>query len=450
MHTYQPKNFRDRPQNIDNTGRKKRLKPKQPKGKWYNRRLIVGWFLILFLVLAPFIKIGGEPFMLFDIAHRRFSLFGVTIWAQDSFLLAMIMLVLVVSIVLFTVAFGRIWCGWACPQTLFMELVFRPIEYLFDGNLRQGNKKKKTKLRVFGKHLTFFLVAILITHVFIYWFTGPKRLLEIMTAPISENYLGLMLMFFISVFYYWIYAFFREQVCTMICPYGRMQGVLLDSKSISVIYDYKRGEPRGASTAGDCIDCKRCISVCPTGIDIKNGSQLECVNCTACIDECNIVMKRLGKPENLIRFDSFQGIETGKRSFGNARTYGYSVVLLILFIVLAFTIAKRNPIETSLLRVPGTIYQEVDDKNYSNIYNLKIINKTNSDKTLNIELISPLMGNIQITTDIIDLNKRGKIESVAIIKIPKLLITKHSTPITIGIYENEELLETYTTNFVGP
>lgn len=454
MDSKQTTSFRDRPLNIEESGKRKWVYAKQPKGKWYTRRTIFAWFCILFLIFAPIIKINGNPFMLLDVAHRRFFLFGQLIWAQDTYLLALIMLIAVVFIVLFTVVYGRLWCGWACPQTLFMEMIFRRIEYLFDGNYRKGVKKEpnspKVILRRIAKHITFYFTALIITHVFINWFVGLDRLIEIISSPISENLIGFLLVIGITTFYYWIYSHFREQVCTMICPYGRMQGVLLDSKSIAVTYDYKRGEPRGAKNEGDCIDCKQCISVCPTGIDIKNGSQLECVNCTACIDECNSVMHKIGKPKNLIRFDSVHGIETGKRSIINARTYGYSAVLLILLTVLAFTLMKRTPIDSTILRVSGTMYQEIEHNVFSNIYNVKIINKTPLDKDLSLQLIHPENGEIQFSSKDHILKKDGKYESVIIIKLNKSDLKGKSTDVKIGIFEKGELLETYETNFIGP
>ena len=307
--------FRDRPINIDDSGKRKWIYAKQPQGKWYKRRTIFSWFVLSFLVLAPLIKLNGNHFMLIDIANRKFSLFGMVIWAQDTYMMAIVMVTVAVSVVLFTVVFGRLWCGWACPQTVFLEFVFRRIEYLFDGNYRKGVKKQEATtanlVRKIAKHVAFYITAILITNVMVMWFVGPEYLIKLVHDPISDHLSGFIAMMVVSTFYYWIYSSFREQVCTMICPYGRLQGVLLDSKSISVIYDYKRGEPRGAKNAGDCIACQACVSVCPTGIDIKNGSQLECTNCTACIDECNQVMDRIKKPRNLIRYDSVQGVETG-------------------------------------------------------------------------------------------------------------------------------------------
>ena len=449
-----PSTFLDRPINIDESGQRKWIYARQPHGKWYNRRTIVAWLAISFLVFAPFIKIGGNPLMLFDIANRKFSIFGQVIWAQDSFLLAMIMAVTVVFIVLFTVVYGRLWCGWACPQTLFLEMVFRRIEYLFDGNYRTVKRKQDDSTRIIllkiAKHIVFLITSVLITNIFLNWFIGPERLYEIIQQPIKENYLGFVFMVGISLFYYWIYAFFREQVCTMICPYGRMQGVLLDSRSIAVIYDYKRGEPRGAKNTGDCINCHQCIAVCPTGIDIKNGSQLECINCTACIDECNSVMKKINKPQNLIRFDSVNGIESGKRSILNIRTYAYSAVLFVLIIAMAITISNRKPVETTMLRVPGSIYQQVDSVTFSNLYLVKIINKTQSDKELQIRILTPDSGKTQLTTGQTTLKSQGILESILIVNLKRQVLTGKSTMVKLGIFEGETLLEVYSTNFLGP
>lgn len=454
MDTKQNTSFRDRPINIEESGKRKWIYAKKPKGKWYTRRSIFGYSSLLFLILAPILKINGNPLMLFDIANRKFFIFGQLIWAQDTYLMALIMLISVIFIVFFTVVYGRLWCGWACPQTIFMELVFRKIEYLFDGNYRNGKiketKSAKALIRIITKHITFYITAFLITNVFLNWFVGLDRLIEIITSPINENVMGFSIMIAITTFYYWIYSHFREQVCTMICPYGRMQGVLLDSKSITVIYDFIRGEPRGAKNEGDCIDCKQCISVCPTGIDIKNGSQLECVNCTACIDECNIVMRKIGKPENLIRFDSYEGVKKGKRSILNARTYGYSAVLVILLIILSVTLFNRTSIDSTILRVPGTIYQEVKPDVYTNIYNIKSINKTQTDIELDVRLLSPENGKIQLAGKNHTIKESSKFENVIIITLEKSELKGKITELEIGLFNGDELLETYETNFIGP
>jgi cytochrome c oxidase accessory protein FixG len=368
--------------------------------------------------------------------------------------MALIMLVTVVCIVLFTVIYGRLWCGWACPQTIFLEMIYRRIEYLFEGNPRNNLKNKKDDpffiFRRIGKHLSFIIISFIITNVFLMWFTGPDKLLDIISSPINENQLGFIFMVGVSLFYYFVYAYLREQICTVFCPYGRLQGVLLDSRSISVIYDFKRGEPRGKKNEGDCIDCGQCIAVCPTGIDIKNGSQYECINCTACIDECNNVMEKINKPVNLIRFDSYHGIETGKKSIFNARTYAYSAVLLILIFVLGFTVSNRNSIDVSIIRMPGTMCQIIDSTNVSNIYNVKIINKTNKAKHIAFKLMEIQGVNLEFTNDISLIEEGKTIETVLMIKLPKQLLTGRTTNLEIGIFENNTMIAKTVINFIGP
>ena len=447
--TIESKTYRDRPINIEKDGTRKWVYAKQPKGKWYKRRTIVAWFLLSFLVIAPFLKINNEPFMLIDIYNRQFYLFGILIWAQDTFIMALIMAITVISVVLFTVAFGRLWCGWACPQTIFLEMVYRRIEYLFDGNYRNG-KPKGGSAYVIPKHATYILVSILITNILLMWFIGPSGLKGLVTTPIRDHWLGFLLMFGVSFFYYWIYAFFREQVCTMICPYGRMQGVLLDSKSISVVYNYKRGEPRGAKANGDCINCKQCVSVCPTGIDIRNGSQLECINCTACIDECNQVMTKINRPGNLICYNSVHGIETGTRNFWTPRIIGYSSVLIVLFIVLIISVSTRTITDSTILRMPGTMFQEISDTTLSNIYHATIINKSNKDRQLSLKLISPVGGEVEAVGK--DLFVKGKevFDGVVLIKLKRSKLVGKSTKMILGVYDGEELLEEVELNFIGP
>ena len=256
-------------------------------------------------------------------------------------------------------------------------------------------------------------------------------------------------MLIVSGFFYWVYSFFREQICTMVCPYGRMQGVLLDSKTILVSYDYKRGEPRGAKSMGDCIDCRQCISVCPTGIDIRNGTQLECINCTACIDQCDSVMKVTGKEPGLIRFDSEHGIQHRKKTIWNVRNRAYSVVLLILFSFFIYTLLSRPVIETTILRTPGLLYQENTDNTISNVYNIKIVNKTHENMPLEIRLISH-NGEIKMAGSKMDIKDQAMFESTFILFIQKEHLNSDKTEVEFGIFSNNEIIETYKTSFVGP
>ena len=447
--------FRDRPINMNERGGRKWVYAKKPSGKWYSRRTIVASVLLAFLVIAPFLRFNGHPFILLDIVNRKFIIFGAIFWAQDTFVLALLMLSFVLFIVLFTVTFGRIWCGWACPQTIFLEMVFRKIEFLIEGDYKKRYKLDKGPwttekiLKKTAKHAIFITISLAMTNVFLMWFIGSERWIQIIKEPIAENLSGYGIVLLISAFFYWVYAWFREQICTMVCPYGRMQGVLLDSKTVVVTYDYKRGEPRGAKNTGDCIDCHQCISVCPTGIDIRNGTQLECINCTACIDQCNKIMVATGKPKGLIRFDSETGIREGHKTIWNARNKAYSVVLLLLFSFFVYTLLSRPVVETTILRTPGLLFQENADNTISNVYNIKIVNKTHNEMSLEIKVLSH-NGTIQMAGNNMNIKDQDRFESTFILFIPKTDIKSDNTEVEFGIFNKGELLEKYKTTFVGP
>ena len=451
--------FRDRPINMDEKGRRKWIYAKKPKGKWYTRRTLFTILWLLFFVLAPIIKINGDHFMLLDIINRKFIIFGAVFWAQDTFIMALLMLSFVFFILLFTVTFGRIWCGWACPQTIFLEMIFRKVEFLIEGDYKARHKLDQAPWntsKIFKKvlkHGIFIGLSITIVNVFLMWFTGPERLWEIMADPISMHTQGFVVMLIISAVFYWIYSFFREQICTMVCPYGRMQGVLLDKKSIIVAYDYLRGEPRltkGNKDGGDCIDCQQCVSVCPTGIDIRNGTQLECVNCTACIDACDSVMTKIKKPKGLIRFDSIEGIEKGSKSIWNVRNKAYSVVLAILLGFFIYTLLTRPVVETAILRIPGTLSQTTEQGHITNIYNMKIVNKTFDDIPVVIKLVNH-KGKINVTMpgDII-VKEQGMFESVLIIDIAPEDLQHGKNDIEVGVYIDNELKDSYNVGFLAP
>ena len=447
--------FRYRPINLNERGGRKWVYAKKPSGKWYTRRTIFSWVMLAVFIGFPWIKINENPLVLLDIANRKFIIFGAIFWAQDTFILALLMLSFVLFVVLFTVTFGRLFCGWACPQTIFLEMVFRKIEYLIEGDYRERHKldnspwNAKKIFKKTLKHSVFMLISIAMTNAFLMWFIGSERWLILIQEPISKNISSFAIMLLVSGFFYWVYSFFREQICTMVCPYGRMQGVLLDSKTIVVTYDYKRGEPRGTKNKGDCIDCHQCVTVCPTGIDIRNGTQLECINCTACIDQCNKIMHVTGKPPGLIRYDSEQGIREGHTSIWNARNRAYSMVLLVIFSFFVYTLVSRPEIETTILRTPGLLYQLNDNNTISNVYNIKIVNKTHREIPLELKLISH-EGKIQMAGNKMLIKDQDRFESTFVLFIPKNQISSDKTKVEFGIFSGEKLIETYTATFVGP
>ena len=461
--------FRDTIGTINDDGKRKWVYPKKPKGNFYKYRTYVSWFLLTLLFVAPFIKIGGNQFLLFNILERRFNIFGVPFWPQDFHLMVVSMIIGIVFIILFTVVYGRIFCGWICPQTIFMEMVFRKIEYWIDGDrgaqIRLDKQKwNATKIRKrVSKWFLFFLISFTIANVFLAYFIGSDELIKIITDHPKNHIKGLVLILIFTGIFYFVFAWFREQVCIIVCPYGRLQGVLLDNKSINVAYDYKRGEKeegralfkknedRTTTGKGDCIDCGQCVQVCPTGIDIRNGTQLECVNCTACIDVCDHMMDSVGLETGLIRYASEDAIDKNEGFKFNTRTKGYTAVLSILIIVLITMLFLRNDVEATVLRLPGQLYETKENNIISNVFTYKLINKTSVDiEDISFKLVSH-KGEIKlIGTNELHIDKQDYSEGTLFIEIPRGSLKDSKESLKIGVYSKEKLIETTTTNFLGP
>ena len=454
--------FRDHLATITDEGKRKRIYPRKPSGRFYNARTIVSIFLILFLMIAPFIKVNGHPLLLLDILNRNFILFTIPFGPHDFHLFALAIIALAVFIILFTVIFGRVFCGWACPQTIFMEMVFRKIEYLIEGDFKDQIKLKQapwTSIKIFKKtlkHIIFFLIAFFISNIFLSYIIGMDALTKIVTAPPSKHLAGFISMLVFSGVFYWVFSYFREQVCTLVCPYGRLQGVLLDQDSIVIAYDNIRGEPRGKlkksepkNNLGDCIDCNMCVDVCPSGIDIRNGIQLECVNCTACIDACDVVMDKIDRPRGLIRYDSLRGIEKKEKFRFTPRMAGYTTVLVSILSILSYLLITRSDFSINVLRTPGLLFQEQPDNKYSNIYDLNIINKTFNPAPIELKLKN-VKGELKLLGDELNLKPQEKHDSKFLLILPKSSITKMNTPITISVYSNNKLLKEVQTSFLGP
>ncbi len=460
--------FRDTIGTIDEEGHRKFIFPKKPSGKFYNYRKWVSYFLLIVLVANPFIKVNGNQFMMFNVLERRFNIFGFPFWPQDFYLFVLFMIVGVVFVIFFTVIFGRIFCGWICPQTIFLEMVFRRIEYWIEGDRGAQIRLSKQewnaeKIRKKGLKWTIFLIiSFFIANVFLAYLISSDELFKMINEG-AQNHVSTLiaLLIFTGVFYF-IFAWFREQVCIIACPYGRLQGVLLDDKSINVAYDFVRGEKevgrakynkqedRAASGKGDCIDCKQCVHVCPTGIDIRNGTQLECVNCTACIDECDLIMESVNLPKGLIRYASEDEIEKKEKFQFTTRMKGYSAVLFILIGILTGLLFLRAEVETTILRLPGQLFQHKGD-NISNIYTFKIINKTNTDMNdVHFELIG-IKGNLNVVGEKnIKVPKQKMIKGTLFIEINQYVLETDKTKIQIGVYNGNKKIETTATNFLGP
>jgi len=456
--------FRDAISTVDTEGKRIFLYPTKPSGSFFNARVVVSIVLLALLFGVPFIRIGGQPMLMLAIIDRKFFILGKLFVPQDFHIFVMGMLLFFVFIVLFTVVWGRIWCGWLCPQTIFMEMIYRRIEYWIEGDApaqrrlnNQAWTTEKIQKKAF-KHFLFLVVSFLLANMALSYFIGVDRLQQMVSGVPTENWATFLAVIITTVVIYYIYARFREQVCTTFCPYGRLQGVFLDKKSVVVSYDYKRGEPRGkvqkkatvtANPLGDCIDCGLCVRVCPTGIDIRNGTQLECINCTACIDACDSIMEKVDRPTGLVRYASEEEIETGKRDIWNTRSIAYSVVLVVLLAVMGFLLGARNIIETTIMRAPGQLYQTAENGDIRNLYTLQIANKTVEDMPITLQLHSH-QGELTIIGDSILLEGKELVDGVFFVQIPKAQLNGLKTKIELGIYSNGKLIESVDTNFMGP
>ncbi len=454
--------FRDRVSNLDKKGNRIWIHPKKPKGKFHRWRAIVATILLLLFIVTPFIKIKGTPLILLDIINRKFILFGTVFWPQDFHIMAISFLAFLVFIVLFTAVFGRIWCGWACPQTIFMEMVFRKIEYLIEGDYQQQKKLAQSewnKEKIFKKglkHSIFIIISFFIGNISLSYLVGMDKLLQMISDGPLEHSTTFISIFVFSGLFYFVFSWFREQACTIVCPYGRLQSVLLDKNSIIVAYDYKRGEPRAKFKKNDpnqkdCIDCAACVKVCPTGIDIRNGTQLECVNCTACMDACDEVMDRIKKPRGLIRYASENAIESGTKFKITGRIVFYILILFTLIGISFALLLNRTDVEATVLRAKGSIYQITPEGNVSNIFTATIINKTFFAMPIEIKTIDLPDAKIKIIgKDKIEIEAESYTDATFILEIPKDRITSTRNEITIGVYSNNKLLQKIKTIFSGP
>jgi len=459
--------FRDHIPTADKDGRRMWLYPRKPKGTLYTARKLVSYVLLIVLCIGPFVKINGNPLLMANIPARQFSIFGQLFWPQDMFIFAIAALLGMVAVVLSTAVYGRIWCGWLCPQTVFMEMVFRRIEYLIEGDAAAQRRLDAEPwngakiLRKGIKWIVFFLLSFVVANLLLGYIIGGDALITLVTDSPLNHPQGFTILTLFTFLFFGIFARFREQACTFVCPYGRLQSVLLDDSSVVISYDHKRGEGRASPSVGenrearqeagkgDCVDCGLCVAVCPTGIDIRNGTQLECVNCTACIDACDSIMDRMKFPRGLVRYASLNGINKGEKLKLTPRMVIYTVVLTLLTAALALLIFSRADVQTTMQRSRGTMFTELPTGEVANLYMLKLRNKTGSDITLDVRLEAP-EGTATLPGGSVSAEAREVTEFALLVSLPRNNLTGVSTPIEVGIYDGDRRLETLKSRFLGP
>jgi len=385
-------------------GTRRWLKPRPSQGRWLNRRRLVGYGLIALFVMLPHLRIGGKPPLLLNILEREFTFFGTTLYPTDTLLLALLLITVALSIFFFTAMFGRVWCGWGCPQTVYLELVFRPIERFFQGAPGKG----KSRFGAAGgllKMLVYVVLAFGLAHTFLSYFVGTDNLRHWILGSPLDHPAAFLVMAAVTGGMLFDFGFFREQTCIVACPYGRFQSVMLDRDSLIVGYDRRRGEPRGkkgqrvkrgsdfpltvvqeSDELGDCIDCTMCVQTCPTGIDIRDGLQMECVNCTQCIDACDAIMDKIGRPRGLIRYASQRTIDGEGRNWLRPRVVVYPVAITILLSVMVALLVHRAPALVTITRGPGNPFTVLESGMVANPVKFKIQDRTDAGGVYSIML----------------------------------------------------------------
>jgi len=401
---------------MDREGNRRWLYPTLSKGRYYWQRLALGWGLIALFVALPIVRINGRPAVLLDFVHREFALFGLTFYPTDTFYLLLLGLAALVFVVLLTALLGRVWCGWGCPQTVYLEFVFRPIERWIEGKEHVRARRDAgpwsfdKAWRKAAKWGIYLVISLALAHVFVSYFVGWERLLAWMTGPPTEHWGFFVMMAVTTGLVLFDFGYFREQMCTITCPYARFQSVLLDEDSMIVSYDPNRGEPRARRSKkkieqeeaglipalGDCIDCLACVRTCPTGIDIRDGLQMECIACTQCIDACDDIMDAIGKPRGLIRYTSEHELEGVKTRVLRPRTVVYGLLLAALVTMLGVGIATRGDFDVDVARAVGEPFVELPDGTVANRLRFRVRNQTPNAATFEVEPVEPTSAEVRV------------------------------------------------------
>jgi cytochrome c oxidase accessory protein FixG len=454
---------------LNRDGSRRWLRPRLSKGRFLARRRALAWTLIAIFVVIPWIRIGGRPAILLDITHREFTFFGKTFLPTDTLLLMLLVVGIFLLIFLATALLGRVWCGWVCPQTVYMEFIFRPIERWAHGTPGRA-RPSHPGARAAIQYALYFAVSFALAHTFLSYFVGVDRLRHWVFSSPADHAVGFAVVVLVTLAMLFDFGFFREQMCIVACPYGRFQSVMLDRESLIVSYDPIRGEPRGKGTKkshnaapsgdlalkviperrGDCVDCGLCVATCPTGIDIRNGLQMECINCTQCIDACDAVMDKLSRPRGLIRYSSQSAIEGERRRFIRPRVFLYPAVLLVIASLFVWRLSTMHPADVTFFRGKGMPFNELPSGEIANQFKIRIVNRSDAAQEYRISLANADLGRLITESNPITLEKGEMTEEGFIIAVPRAAFRDGRLDVLVRVTDGKSFESTKECRLLGP